>query len=39
MARRELLRNLGSVSAVVVLLLGYSLNSDKSVRRVDRQPS
>lgn len=31
MARQELRRNLGSVAAVLVLLLGYSLNRDKSV--------
>lgn len=33
MARQELRQNLGSVAAVVVLLLGYSLNTFKSVSR------
>lgn len=31
MAREELLRNLGSVSAVLLLLLGYALSKDRRV--------
>lgn len=39
MANHELRRNLGSVTAVLLLLLGYSLNKDKSVSEMEYAPS